>query len=319
MISSPVSRLRQTSARVVRVSRGLADAQSRPRYIAALRTEAGHRVARARNHQDAAPSALGACLACGAPRPKSKQVTHFKDPAKSFTVHICSGCGHVANPDNFNDYSQYSSLDYSSLDQSPVTARVGTPERPGREYHMAKMATEILGSHKLDVLIVGPGRSTDFLRIAELAQVRKVMIGDVVELHGVTNFVNLLENSNERFDLIIACEVIEHLTHPAADFPGLFRRLKRDGLLLCSTNIYDGGDLNKHNYLFIKGHTSYYSPRAIEKIARAGRMLVDFRVPIVATTFGGPRKRYVFFTRSPRHLAQIAHYFGGHAYAPSEK
>jgi len=256
----------------------------------------------------------GTCSICLSMRVDSQQVTYVKDEQKSFLVQICRACGYVANPDNFNDYTEY-----KSLDQFPVTARVGTEERAGREFHMAKMGAEILGGQALDVMIFGPGRSVDYQHVKKLPRVGTVRIGDVVELHEQPDFVNVLEDTDSRFDLVVASEVIEHFTDPGNDFPRLFKLLKKNGLLICSTNINDGTDLNKHNYLYIKGHTSYYSPRAIEKLAVDNGMHFDFRVPIAATTFAGPRKRYVLFTRSTNRLTDIARYFGKHAYAPSEK
>jgi hypothetical protein len=47
-------------------------------------------------------------------------------------------------------------------------------------------------------------------------------------------------------------------------------------------------------------------------------MLFDFRLPSIARSTGGRRKRYVLFTRSVDNLANIAEYFGRHAFAPSE-
>ena len=302
-------------ARIRRIARGLVDSESRPRYVKAARDQAR----RAGNHL---PSALrpprpartdGSCSICLSKHVYSKQATFAQDEKKSFLVQICRDCGYVANPDNFNDYTEY-----KSLDQFPVTARVGTEERRGREFHMAKMGVEILGGDSLDVMILGPGRSVDYKHVKKLPNVGSVRLGDVVELHDHPDFVNVLEKTNARFDLVVASEVIEHFTDPGNDFPRLFKLLKKRGLLICSTNINDGTDLNKHNYLYIKGHTSYYSPRAIEWLAADNGMHFDFRVPIAATTFAGPRKRYVLFTKSDDRVADIAHYFGRHTFAPSE-
>jgi SAM-dependent methyltransferase len=227
-------------------------------------------------------------------------------------VQICRRCGYVANPDNFNDYTQY-----TSLTKFPLSPRVGTEERPGREFNMAKMGARILGGKSLDVMIFGPGRSVDFKHVKKLPRVRSVRIGDIVALHDQPDFVNVLEDTDLRFDLVIASEVIEHFTDPGNDFPRLFKLLKKDGLLVCSTNIYDGGDLSRHAYLYSYGHTSYYSPRAIERLAADNGMYFDFRVPVVSARLG-PRKRYVLFTRSPDRLTDIARYFGAHRFAPSE-
>jgi SAM-dependent methyltransferase len=255
----------------------------------------------------------GSCSICHSTHVDSQQVTYVKDDRKSFLVQICQECGYVANPDNFNDYTKY-----KSLNQFPVSARVGTEARPGREFHMAKMGAQILGGKSLDVMIFGPGRSVDYKHVTKLPRVGSVRIGDIVELHDQPDFVNVLEETDLRFDLVVASEVIEHFTDPGNDFPRLFNLLKKRGLLVCSTNINGGGDLNKHAYLYSWGHTSYYSPRAIERLAVDNGMHFDFRVPIVAAR-AGPRKRYVLFTPSANRLPDIARYFGKHAFAPSER
>ena len=297
-------------ARAARVARGLLDPEQRPRYVAAARQRADWAKNLVYPGSDGAPR----CMVCRSRRVSSQQATFTGSPAKSFRVTVCRKCGYVANPENFNDYTVY-----QSLEQFPVSARVGTLERPGREWHMAKMGLDILGENKVDILIVGPGRSMDYRHIEKLPGVRRVAIGDIMQLHDVPDFVNLLEDKDQRFDLVLASEVIEHFTDPARDFPGLFRMLRKRGILICSTNVWDGGNLNKHAYLYIKGHTSYYSAQTLSLIARENQMFVDFRLPVNATTFAGPRKRYVLFTKSADRMRDISLYFGRHPYAPSER
>lgn len=189
---------------------------------------------------------------------------------------------------------------------------------------MIEMGLEMLGRPEADVLIYAPGRSVDFVHAAKLPGVREVAVGDVVNVYdtpdGPSNsaFVDVRSHTGRRFDLVVASEVVERFTRPHHDFATLFRLVAADGLAVCSTNIYDGGDLSRHNYLFVKGHASYYTPASIERLARAHGMYVDFRLPIAATTYAGPRKRYVLFTRSVDRLMGVARYFGDHVHAPSE-
>jgi hypothetical protein len=312
LTTSAVSSARRAQFR--RVARGLLTAESRRRYVAVARRRvrlAGIRMPRAMP-AGRRVRADGSCSVCLSTHVDPQQVTWVKDERKSFLVQICRECGYIANPDNFNDYTKY-----KSLDQFPVTPRVGTEARPGREFHMAKMGVQILGGESLDVMIFGPGRSVDYKYVKKLRRVGSVRIGDIVDLHDQPDFVNVLEETDVRFDLVVASEVIEHFTDPGYDFPRLFNLVRKRGLLVCSTNIYGGGDLNKHKYLYARGHTSYYSPRAIERLAGDNGMHFDFRVPIVSAR-AGPRKRYVLFTPSADRLPDIARYFGKHAFAPSE-
>jgi len=253
------------------------------------------------------------CLVCGSARNRAYAVDL---PKRQFAVWVCQRCRYVSNPENTVDYTAFESVASFSL-----TPRVGTAERPGREYHMAAMASEILGRKKLDVMVFGAGRSLDYQHIAVLSTVRRVVMADVVDLRGEADFVNITEGTSQRFDLIIACEVVEHFTDPRTEFARLFRLLNPNGLLVCSTNIYDEGHPKKHSYLYLRGHTSYYSPGAIAAIARQNKMLFDFRMPRYGEPFAvfGRRKRYVLFTKSTDNLLRVAQYFGAHAYAPAEE
>ena len=253
------------------------------------------------------------CPACGSRRRYTERATFVRNPKKSFVVEVCKSCGYVANPGNFNDYKSY-----DSVERFPVSARVGTDARPGREFFMASMGCEILNRSGIRVLVVGPGASLDFRRITALPGVSAVAIGDIVRLREDIDYIDLTQDSQRRFDLVLASEVIEHFVEPATEFARLFRSLKSDGLLMCSTNVYDGGNLSHHKYLFIKGHTSYYSPQALRSLAQRNNVLVDFRLPAVSARLG-PRKRYVLFSSSAARMQDVAEYFGRHPYAPSEE
>lgn len=258
--------------------------------------------------------AVDRCYACGSKKVAWETVSHARLD-KTQSVLMCRRCEHIAAPANVKDYSKF-----TSLTQLGNTPRVGSDEAPGREYHMAKMAAEIMGRGELTVLICGPGRSVDYRWIAKLKNVRKVAVADLMKLVDDVEWVDLNSPVSERFDIVIACEVVEHFTDPPNDFAKTLSYVKDDGLVVCSTNINSGRDANNHDYLFIKGHTSYYSPKALAHIARKNGVYVDFRLPEVATTkAGGPRKRYVLFTPSVDRQQEISVYFGRHLFAPSEK
>ena len=250
------------------------------------------------------------CLVCGS---KNTYLQSVERKTRTYEIRVCQRCSYVSNFDNTVDYTQF-----TSVERFKLSPRVGTAERQGREFHMAKMGADILGRSSLSVMVFGAGRSLDYQHIGKLPAVKRVVMSDVVDLGIEADFINIIEGTSERFDLIIACEVVEHFTDPRTEFPRLFDLLTKNGLLVCSTNIYDGGNLAKHTYLYLRGHVSYYSPRAMAEIARRSRMLFDFRVPRIATTTVGLRKRYVLFTRSASVMQNAAVYFGGRPYAPSE-
>lgn len=228
-------------------------------------------------------------------------------------MHVCRTCGFVANPENLFDYRSY-----EHVEDLTNAARTGTPERRGREFHMARMAIDILGRDDLEVLVFGAGRSFDNQHIAALPEVRHVAIADVMRIRDDAEFIRADLPAPRRFPVVVACEVVEHFLDPRMDFAGLFDFVEPDGLLVCSTNLYDGGRLARQAYIFVGGHTSYYSVGALDRLAAANGVLVDIRIPLVATGYGGPRKRYLLFTRSASVLAAIERYFSTHEYAPSE-
>jgi hypothetical protein len=292
--------------RVARVAAGLARPSTRPRYVDALRR---------RLQPDKETYAEGEnCLACGVSRPKLKTIRYSKDPTTVCEVRICRSCGHVGNPDNIHDYRRF-----KKPEQLPMRARVGTEDRAGREFHMAKMAAEIMGRSALSVLVYGAGRSVDNRHIGALARVNRVAIADVMQVRNDAEFIDINRRTSGQFDLVIASEVVEHFLNPREDFPALFRYVDSSGLLVCSTNVFDGSNLEKHKYIFTPGHTSYYTPEALMYIAQSNGFSIDFRVPLVATGYAGPRKRYLFLTRDASLLTAIARYFGRHMYAPSER
>ena len=252
------------------------------------------------------------CLICGS---SNLKVYDIERPTRHYDVRICGRCRYVSNAENTVDYTKFHSVDKFAL-----TPRVGTDDHPGREFHMAKMGAEILKRKPLSVMVFGAGRSLDYQHIAKLPSVNKVIMSDIVDLRGEADFINITEGTDQRFDLIIACEVVEHFTDPKTEFPRLFDLVTPEGLLVCSTSIYDGGNPDLHSYLYRRGHVSYYSPRSIGVIAKQSNMQFDLRMP----KFGPPqafgkRKRYILFSHSLDNLRKTAEYFGSHAFAPAEK
>ena len=252
------------------------------------------------------------CLVCGA-AVWVADLTQASDERRTCRMGICTKCGHVSNPENVHDFRQY-----KNVTDMVLKPRVGTADRPGREFFMAQMAIDILGRGDIDVLVYSAGRSLDNHHIAKLPTVRSVAISDVVRLRDDAEFLDSSQPAPRRFPVVVASEVIEHFLNPREDFERLFGFVEPDGLLVCSTNVYDGGNLRRQSYIYTRGHTSYYTPASLAELARANGWLVDLRVPLSSTGYAGPRKRYVLFTASPAVQAAIVEYFRDREYAPSE-
>jgi SAM-dependent methyltransferase len=292
--------------------KGLADQDSRGAYV----EEARRRLSREERPQlpmrDPAPG-RPRCLICGSAQFRQRHVTYVRDEKKSCEVRVCKTCGYVHMPGHVE--SRYQGK--TEMEQLPAGhSRLGTIDVPGREFHMAKMAVDILGGRSHDVLLYGAGRSLDNHHIAKLPEVRRVAVGDIMKVRDDAEFIDANNPPRKRFSVVVASEVIEHFRDPHEDFAKLFRLLKKDGLLVCGTNIYDGGNLAADRYIFYPDHTSYYTPQVLRRVANRAGVHIDFRSPLVGQ---GMRKRYVLFSRSADVMENVAVYFGTEVYAPSEQ
>jgi hypothetical protein len=255
----------------------------------------------------------GGCLVCHSPGVSRRNVQYFANPALRKTVNLCDHCGYVAideiRPSHYRTAT--------SLDQLPrLTKRMGSTERPGREFQMARMALQILGRKGAqDVLVYGAGRSLDNLHIQRLPRAGTVSIADIMKVRDDAPFIDVNDPGKQRFPVVVASEVVEHFRDPWSDFATLLGMVEPRGLLVCGTNIHGGRpNLERHRYIYSPDHTSYYSVASIRRIAVAMGFHVDFRFPDGL----GRRKRYVLFTRSPAVLYRAATYFGRVPLAPSE-
>lgn len=230
------------------------------------------------------------------------------------TVHVCRRCGYVA----IDEISADRYRGATSLDDIPHTgsARVGTAERPGREFQLARMALDILDRKKpVDVLVYGAGHSMDNLHIQRLPGVRETSIADIMQVRDDAPFVDANNPGRRRFPVVVSSEVVEHFRDPLVDFGRLFGLVGPRGLLACGTSLRDDTrPLRRQRYLFYPDHTSLYTPEALQVIAAEHGFQVDFR-----TGFGlGPLKRYLLFTRSAEVRDRVTAYFGRHDHGPSE-
>lgn len=259
------------------------------------------------------------CRSCGsaslAKRSIACAVPRMRGATFGFT--FCRSCGFVSNPDNTHDY-----LDEGFNDGSrPETGtRAGDGVQPRREYRMAEVAADILGrrfpGRRHELLVFGAGLSRDHQLVSERLPFDRVALTDIGNFQQAADFVPL--DSEEKFDAVVASEVIEHFTDLESDFRNLFSKVRDGGLVIAGTNINDGTPLHRLIYPFSPGHVAYHSGRSLLAVSRRFGMKLDFRTPAIALGKGGPRKRYVFFYRDPAVGECIAQYFADHHLAPSE-
>jgi SAM-dependent methyltransferase len=194
--------------------------------------------------------------------------------------------------------------------------RNANDERPGREFYMAEMGMEILGKPDASISYFGSGLNSDHRWIQRKYPEVTTKLVDLENMQELDCFEAIADATPS--DVVVACEVIEHFGEPVEHFKSLLRLLKDKGILICSTNIYDGSDVSCHQYPFHPGHVAYWSPLSLIKMATDQGCFVDFRTPNVAYGRGGPRKRFVIFFRDTEVLFRTSLFFGTHMHAPSE-
>jgi SAM-dependent methyltransferase len=268
------------------------------------------------------PDAQKRCLVCGSgklagltiERPRTGAVAK-RHTGRILNLLVCEECRYVSSPDAHHDYAAAASTSGLSGGLAP---RCATVERPGRETGMAKLGLEVLQRPNASVLVYGAGSSLDVHHIAKLPRSGRVAVGDLVKLRADAEFFDINELSTDPFDVVVASEVLEHFPDPWKNLQNLFSYVKDDGLVVASTNIRDHGSLNTVNYLWCRGHVSYFSPQSLRIIARAEGMHLDFRFPLIATSYKRPCKRYILFSRSAEVMEAASDWFGAEVYAPSE-
>lgn len=261
------------------------------------------------------------CEACDSPNTRKSRFTceTVGDQArKTLDFIICEECNFHFAPGNTHSYS---SKDAFNADPYSAFGRVGTDSKPGREYSMARMGKEIL--HLADkkvgsILLFGAGLSKDHAWLRKEFPSVRVSVCDLENFQNIDNFVPI--NANERFDVLVACECIEHFTELESNFTNLLSKLSNNGIAIFSTNINDGTSVSRHGYPFIVGHTSYYSGRALQKIAKRvdASLEVDFRAPLASLGQLGGTKRYVIMHSDPAIREATSEYFAAHLMADSE-
>jgi SAM-dependent methyltransferase len=261
------------------------------------------------------------CQACDSPNTRRSRFTcetNNDQFGRTLDFIICEDCNFHFAPGNTHSYSSKDAFD---ADPYSAFGRVGTGDKPGREFSMARMGKQILGLAGKDggsILLFGAGLSKDHAWLRKEFPLARVSVCDLENFQGIDNFVPI--DSDEKFDILVACECIEHFTDLESDFSTLLSKMSKDGIAIFSTNINDGAGVSKRSYPFIVGHTSYYSGRALQKIAKRidGSLEVDFRSPLACLGQLGGTKRYVIMHSDHAIREAISEYFATHLMADSE-
>jgi SAM-dependent methyltransferase len=77
-----------------------------------------------------------------------------------------------------------------------------------------------------------------------------------------------LPNVVDKYDIIVACEVIEHLRDIAGELRLMARLLRSGGAIILRTQLYDGApDFQKWWYAQDPAHINFFSRKTMEKLA----------------------------------------------------
>ena len=182
---------------------------------------------------------------------------------------------------------------------------------------MARLALDVLGRPDLTVLVCGYRRTPRRLPTPAVTEVAKVCGQDLATIADEREFVGSGPAGGERYDIVVAADVIECFGDPQMWFAKLFGLVVPDGVLICSASLYDARDLQRRHHHFADGHLSHYTPKTLRRIAHAHDYRVDFRLPAPENR-RGKRRRYVIFSRSEQVMDAVSDYFGRHRFAPPD-
>ncbi len=208
----------------------------------------------------------------------------------------CQECGYSFSAQNQKDY-----LKGVRLTSPGSVPRVGDGMVAGREFYMANGAMNILRLVRegpFSVLIFGAGLNRDHELIRRLPTVSECALTDLGNFQEHNSFVPL-SGSKRRFDIVVACEVVEHFTEPRQQFGQIIRFMKPNGVIIASTNLKTKSDFSIYPYPFLYGHVSYYTGKALMFLAEQCGLYIDFRTPASKGWVTGT-KRYVYMTGSDK-------------------
>jgi hypothetical protein len=210
------------------------------------------------------------CQVCLAPQTRLLPA-HDRVSGQTRAVRLCPRCGYVEIPD---------------LEPAAAPPAVGGHRH---EAALTRLAADVLGRGDLSVLVARAqtdGERPQLRGVAGVARVDTASIG--VDPYPPADL------GHGGYDVVVAADVVGQFRDPHVEFGRLFDRLREGGVLVCSTQIYRGGDLSRDRYLFGPGRASYYSAPAIRRIAAPHQMTADIVRPTGPASRGRRRRHVVF-------------------------
>lgn len=212
-----------------------------------------------------------ACKVCGSVAnlkfalPKSKKTGHpIPDLPNDAPYYECTNCGFLfTDAMDELDHTEIYSDEYWEKQDPDLFGRVSETMR------LVLLANDLLRgrSDQLDVLDFGCGGGA-FVEIGRNTLQMNVWGTDInpPKLGKEWFLPNLGE---KQFDVIVSCEVIEHLPDPKATFALIRSHLKSPGIFAFQTAYWDGDSLDR-TWWYLgpdNGHISLYSPKTFDFLA----------------------------------------------------
>lgn len=186
---------------------------------------------------------------------KEKRV--FKESKRKVIYYLCDSCAHCFAP----EFREWCNEDFIREIYNSEYIKVDPELTEKRPIEFAKFIDRVFGEIKKNIHHLdfggGPGVLSNALRNLGWNSVSFDPF-----------FATVDEHASEKFDLITAIEVFEHVPDPHQLMHQIFARMKEDGLLLFSTlpsdQVLRGGSLLKWWYLAPRnGHVSLFSTNSL--------------------------------------------------------
>lgn len=212
------------------------------------------------------------CIICN-------KIAHFKYTLKGYTLIQCSSCQHqwILEKDSLS-LEDFYDRDYFSGRKASFAASFGDWDREEKllrnrtTYDILKIFNRNDVSNKY-ILEVGPGPETNLFRfLSAFTSIecydKASIVNDFLKNKGATTYTEWNTIPDEKYNAIVAYEVIEHDPDVIQFCKNVFSKLKKGGIFILTTgntrSYYARIKGSKWYYYDPPAHLNYFSDKSIE-------------------------------------------------------
>ncbi len=209
-----------------------------------------------------------------------------------YDIYRCTRCGFGQTDVTLEAIAAYYDKAYFDGDKTPNAfgQAENNPVPASHRYWIEEQLAQVEGKGPLSVLEIGPGLGGPLagyfererpdvryaaVEISEYASERLRSRGFTVYAGRVVD-AEILEACRGQYDLVFGTEVIEHEIDPHGFVAALRQMLKPGGWAAFTTGNLDGlmARWKKADWYYLDppAHVSYYTPRAVKRVFRGGRV-----------------------------------------------